>query len=83
MHLMVSTLIEDGPEFGRYAHDQLAPNLHALESGQAVSFHRFELPDGHRLGPPDAGHPCDTLELGEDNVVRDLTAKRAFWGRRA
>jgi hypothetical protein len=66
---MVSTLIEDGPEFGRYAHDQLSPRVHALESSQAVLFSRYELPPGHPMSAPEAGHPCDTLKLGEDNVI--------------
>ena len=79
--LMVSTLLEDDRESGQYAFDQLSPRVRALEAGQAVSFHRYELPAGHRLSAPGAGHPCDTLELGEDNVVRDLTAERVFWGR--
>ena len=80
-HLMISTLLEDGAESGRYAYNQLHPRLAALEAGKAVLFSRCKLPVGHRRSAPEAGRPTDTLELGEDNVVRDLAAKRVFWGR--
>jgi len=72
LNQMVSILIEDGPEFGRYSYDQLWPQVHALESGQAVLFSRFELPPGHPMSAPAAGHPSDTLELDEDNVIRPV-----------
>ena len=70
LNQMVSTLLEDGPESARYAHQQLSPRVHALETGQAVSFRRFELPPGHPMSAPAAGRPCDMLKLDENNVIR-------------
>jgi hypothetical protein len=72
MHSMISTLLGDGANSGRYAYDQLHPKLVAFESGQAVEFFRFDLPPGHRLSAPDAGHPCDKLMIDENDRVFEL-----------
>ena len=72
--LMCATLLDDeehGEEWAQFASDQLSGRVDALESGRACWFHRYELPPGHRLSAPAAGHPCDTLEIGEDNVIRE------------
>ena len=69
---MVRTLLDGSEEWGRYAHNALHPRLVALESGQAVEFSRMELPPGHRLSAPGAGHPTDRLMLGADDVVWEL-----------
>jgi hypothetical protein len=66
--LMVDTLLEDGPESGRYAHSQLAPRVQKLASGQACAIRRYELPDSHPLCS--RGHPLDYRESGADDVVR-------------
>ena len=71
LHLMVSTLIEDGPESGRFAYDQLSPRVEKIASGAAVHLSRFELPEGHRMSAPGAGHPCDELLLDEHDVLRE------------
>ena len=69
---MISTLLEDGAESGRYAYNQLHPRLAPLESGKAVEFSRSSLPIGHRLSPPAAGHPADNLVIDENDVVREV-----------
>jgi hypothetical protein len=72
--LMCATLLDDaehGEQWAQFASDQLSGRVDAIESGRAVWFHRFELPPGHALSAPAAGHPCDTLEIGEDNVIRE------------
>jgi len=71
--LMCSTLLEDdehGEEWAQFASDQLSPCVDAIESGREVWLHRYELPDGHPLSAPAAGHPCDSLILGADNIIR-------------
>jgi hypothetical protein len=70
LHLMCSTLLEDGPESAQYAYDQLSGRVEAIEAGRAVWLHRYELPDGHLMGAPHGGHPCDSLELDERDVLR-------------
>ena len=72
--LMVSTLLDDpehGVEYAEFASDQLSGRVDALAARKAVSLHRYELPPGHALSAPAAGHPCDSLVIGEDNVVHD------------
>ncbi len=71
-HLMISTMLEDGAESGRYAYNQVHPRLAALESGRAVMFSRSSLPIGHRLSPPDAGHPADKLRIDEHDVITEV-----------
>jgi len=56
---------------GRTAWDILSGPVDALLEGEAIRFHRFELPPDHPLSAPYAGHPCDSLELGTDNVLRE------------
>lgn len=68
----VRVALDGSEEFGRYAHDALHPRLVALESGRAVEFRRYELPPGHRLEAPGAGHPCDRLVIDEHDVVYEL-----------
>jgi hypothetical protein len=55
---------------GQTAWDILSRKVDALLDGRAIEFNRFELPPGHPLEPPAAGHPNDTLILGEDDVIR-------------
>jgi hypothetical protein len=68
---MCATLLEDGPESAQYASDALSGQVDALARGDAVRISRYELPVGHPLSPPGAGHPCDSLMLGADDVVRE------------
>jgi hypothetical protein len=65
----VRVALDGDEEFGRYAHDALWPRLHALQSGAAVEFRRYELPPGHGLEA--AGRPDDTLRIDENDVVHD------------
>jgi hypothetical protein len=65
----VRVALDGSEEFGRYAHDALWPRLAALESGAAVEFRRMDLPDGHGLQAPWAGHPLDPLWIDEHDVV--------------
>jgi hypothetical protein len=72
--LMCATLLDDdehGEEWAQFASDQLSGRVDALADGREVWLHRFELPPGHVLSAPHAGHPCDSLVLGEDNVIRE------------
>ena len=48
----------------------MSKGVDPLIAGAAVPLRRFELPDGHQMAPPHGGHPCDSLELGVDNVLR-------------
>jgi hypothetical protein len=61
---------------GRTAWDILSGPVDALLEGKAITFHRYELPPGHPMAPPHGGHPNDSLELGEDNVIRPVPAIR-------
>jgi hypothetical protein len=70
--LMCSTLLEESAEMAQFASDQLSGRVNALAAGRAVLLSRYELPPGHPLSAPAAGHPCDNLVLGEDNVIRDM-----------
>ena len=70
--LMVRTMLEDGTESGRYAHDALHGRLRALETGQRVEFGQCDLPPGHPLEAPLAGRPTDRLVIDERDVVREL-----------
>ena len=70
--LWVRTLLDGSEEWGRYAHEQLYPWLHAVESGQRVVFSRSSLPPGHPLEAPTAGRPTDHLEIDADDAVREL-----------
>ena len=68
MHQMVSTMMGDGVESGRYALDALSPRVDALATGREVkAIHGWELPDGHwarKLGLD------RDWTLGADNVLR-------------
>jgi hypothetical protein len=75
MHTMVDTLLADGPESTQYAYGQLSGRVDALAAGEAVTLHRYELPDDHPMAPPQGGHPCDNLLLDADNVLRAVTTK--------
>jgi hypothetical protein len=75
MHQMVSTLLELSPEAGKCAYDQLRGQVDALADGKEVRIYRFQLPPGHPMAAPHGGHPCDSLELGADNVLRAVTTK--------
>ena len=45
---MVSTMLNDGTEAGRYAFDALHPRVAALTNGDEVrAIHGWELPEGH------------------------------------
>jgi hypothetical protein len=68
--LMCSTLLDDSVESAQYAWDALSGKVIALSSGQACQIHRFELPLDHPLAHH--WHPSDYLELGADNVVREV-----------
>jgi hypothetical protein len=57
-------------ELESYTMAQWTPLINALLDGEAVTFSRFELPADHPQAPPHGGHPCDTLELGADDVLR-------------
>jgi hypothetical protein len=73
--LMCATLLDDsehGEDWAQYASDQLSGRVDALASGKAVLLSRYELPPGHALSAPAAGHPGDTLQLDEDNVIRPV-----------
>ena len=79
--LFVNTGLRGGDEeLARYAHEAWTPQIDALLDGNAYTFHRYELPSDHPMR--NLGHPSDYLELGEDDVLRDMEAKRDFWRRR-
>jgi hypothetical protein len=69
-NLMARTLLEDSTDSAEFAYRECSKAVDPLIAGAAVRLHRYELPDGHRMGPPHGGHPCDSLELGADNVLR-------------
>ncbi len=69
---MCSMLGRDGAESALYAWDECGKTVAALESGQAVRIHRWELPPGH---PAHAvGKISDTLVLGADDVLSEPRA---------
>ena len=72
--MFTKTLLEESTECGRYAWDAWTPLIAAAVDGGAVSLHRFELPPDHPMGPPHGGHPCDSLELGADDVLRPVVS---------
>jgi hypothetical protein len=41
-----------------------------LLGGEAVTIHRYELPDDHPQAAPLGGDPGDLLTLGADDVLR-------------
>ena len=75
--LMVRTLLDGSEEWGRYAHDQLSPRLHALESGQRIVFSRCALPPGHSLEAPTSGRPTDKMEIDENDVFASFSGSPA------
>ena len=50
------------------------PIVDALLAGEAVTIHRYELPDFHEQAPPRGGDPGDLLTLGPDDVLRPFDA---------
>src|ERR1700742_4368389 len=68
--LMSNTLKGHKIENGETVWDHLSHKVEALLEGKAITFHRFELPDGHPMEAPHGGNPNDLLEIGEDNGVR-------------
>ena len=44
--------------------------------GEAVLVRRYELPVGHALAAPAAGHPTDWLELGADDALRPTSQRK-------
>jgi len=56
---------------GETVWEHLSYRIDALLDGKAITFHRHELPPGHPMSAPHGGHPCDSLELGADDVVRE------------
>ena len=70
--MFTKTLLEESTECGRYAWDAWTPLIDAATDGRAVLLSRFELPEGHAQGPPHGGHPCDSLELRADDVLRSV-----------
>jgi hypothetical protein len=68
--LMSSTLKGHKIENGETVWDHLSHRVDALLEGKAITFHRYELPDGHPMEAPHGGRPNDLLEIGEDDVVR-------------
>jgi hypothetical protein len=64
-------MLDDSVEGAEFTYSELSGRVDALAAGRAVQFHRYNLPDGHPLCAPAAGHPCDLLEIGADNVVRE------------
>jgi hypothetical protein len=83
MHQMVNILLEDGPESAEYAYRQLSGRVDAIASGEEVWLHRYELPPGHALEAPQGGHPCDSLMLGSDNVLRPSPSHQPVRERRS
>ena len=65
-----STLQGHKIESGETVWEHLSHKVDALLEGAAITFHRYELPDSHPMGPPHGGNPNDLLVLGEDDVVR-------------
>jgi hypothetical protein len=61
-------------ELERYVKAQWTPLIDALLDGEAIEFHRFELPPDHPQAPPHGGNPTDTLELGSDDVLRPVVS---------
>ena len=68
-NLMARTLLEDSAESAEFAFRECSKAVDPLIAGAPVWLHRFELPDSHPMRVH--GHPCDSLELGEDNVLRE------------
>ena len=68
-------------ELERYTMASWTPLIDALLGGEAVTFHRYELPPDHPQAAPHGGNPTDTLELGADDVLRP--EPKEFWRRRA
>lgn len=67
-------------ENGETVWEHLSHKVDALLEGKAITFHRFELPRNHPMAPPHGGDPNDLLQIGEDDVVREV--QREFWRRR-
>jgi hypothetical protein len=80
---MVSTLLELGPEAGRYAYDQLRGRVDALAEGRSVRLSRYELPPDHPQAAPHGGRPTDDLELGADDVLRAIPSHQGGYVRRS
>lgn len=74
--LMVDTMLGDSTESAQFTWDALSGRVDAIAAGKSVTLSRYELPDGHPLAT--AGHPSDSLELGEDNVVRPSDQDHLF-----
>lgn len=67
---MAQTLLDDGPQSAEDAWTELSKSIDPLIAGkEVVRVRRYELPDGHPARA--AGHPCDVLVLGSDDVLRD------------
>ncbi len=70
-NLMARTLLEESAEVAEFAFRECGKAVDPLVNGDAVHLKRYELPPGHALSAPHAGHPCDELLLGVDDVVRE------------
>jgi hypothetical protein len=65
---MTETLLDDGPDSAEWAWTELSRLVDPLAGNAAVRVRRYELPDHHPARV--AGHPCDVLVLGADDVLR-------------
>lgn len=65
-----SILPDDRTADGRSVWELWTPIVDALLAGEAVTIHRYELPDSHEQAPPRGGDPGDLLTLGPDDVLR-------------
>jgi hypothetical protein len=63
-------------DFVRHIRSQWSPVIDALIDQKPVKFRRFELPENHSMAPPHGGNPGDLLELGSDDVLREMTHAR-------
>jgi hypothetical protein len=70
-NLMARTLFEDSAESAEYAFTECSKAVDPLIAGKACRVTRYELPFEHPQAPPHGGHPCDDLELGVDDVLRE------------
>ena len=66
---MVGSQLDD-ETWRDYVWKETSKMVDRLEAGQACSMHRYELPDSHPMRS--LAHPSDYLELGSDDVVREL-----------
>ncbi len=74
--LFTDTLLGESPEWGEYAYRECSKGVDPLVAGEAVLVRRYELPVGHALAAPAAGHPTDWLELGADDALRPTSQRK-------